>query len=72
MRAKEFTQVANVSEAGTGLMFKGYPCTKDCSGHEAGYAWAKYWGITDSDNCPIGNSNSFREGCLARCAGKSK
>lgn len=44
------------------LEFNGYPCTEDCSGHEAGYDWAEENGIEDSDDCG-GNSNSFIEGC---------
>lgn len=44
--------------------FNGYPCTSDCSGHEAGYEWAEDKGITDSSDCG-GNSNSFIEGCEA-------
>lgn len=44
--------------------FKGYPCTQDCSGHKAGYAWAQKKAITDSADCS-GHSNSFIEGCRA-------
>jgi hypothetical protein len=44
--------------------FHGYPCTQDCSGHEAGYAWADRKGIDDADDCG-GKSNSFIEGCRA-------
>lgn len=44
--------------------FQGYPCTQDCSGHEAGYRWAQLKGIDDPDDCR-GNSNSFIEGCKA-------
>ncbi len=40
----------------------GYPCTQDCSGHKAGYAWAQRRDIRDPDDC-AGNSNSFIEGC---------
>ena len=40
-----------------------YGCTEDCSGHEAGYAWAERHGITDPDNCG-GRSQSFIEGCM--------
>lgn len=29
------------SESPSGLTFFGSPCTKDCSGHIAGYKWAK-------------------------------
>src|SRR5580698_1782890 len=47
--------------------FDGYDCTQDCSGHEAGYAWAEEHGITDGDDCDAAgehsNSPSFAEGC---------
>lgn len=46
------------------LMFKGYPCTIDCSGHEAGHDWAEENDITDEDDCD-GKSESFIEGCLS-------
>jgi hypothetical protein len=45
--------------------FGGFDCTIDCSGHSAGYKWAERKGITDEDECPYGNSQSFREGCIA-------
>ena len=44
--------------------FHGYPCTKDCSGHKAGYEWAERKGIDDPADCG-GKSNSFTEGCRA-------
>jgi hypothetical protein len=44
--------------------FHGYPCTQDCSGHEAGYEWAEENDITDPDDCG-GRSDSFIEGCQA-------
>jgi hypothetical protein len=49
------------------LTFRGYVCTVDCSGHEAGYDWAQEHDITDRDDCPIdpNNSHSFTEGCWA-------
>lgn len=54
--------------ANTGLAnaqsFGGYPCTVDCSGHEAGYEWAQQKGITDAYSCG-GKSQSFIEGCMA-------
>ena len=46
------------------LMFKGYICTLDCSGHEAGYQWAEDHDIDDADECG-GDSQSFIEGCRA-------
>lgn len=57
-----------------GLSFHGIPCTKDCSGHRAGYAWAQRKGIDDPASCS-GRSRSFVEGCrigaVDRAAGKS-
>ena len=44
--------------------FCGYPCTVDCSGHEAGYDWAEKKDIDSTFDCN-GNSNSFNEGCEA-------
>ena len=44
--------------------FNGYPCTEDCSGHQAGYDWAQQNGIISSGDCG-GNSQSFIEGCQA-------
>lgn len=37
-------------------------CTQDCSGHDAGFEWAKDRGISDESECG-GNSQSFIEGC---------
>lgn len=31
--------------------YKGYKCTKDCTGHEAGYNWAQEKGICDPGDC---------------------
>jgi len=49
--------------------FAGYECTEDCSGHEAGYAWAEEHAISDGDDCDAAgehsNSPSFAEGCHA-------
>ena len=41
-----------------------YGCTQDCSGHEAGVAWAQENGIVYPEDCG-GRSESFEEGCLA-------
>ena len=49
------------------LIYRGYPCTKDCSGHMAGYNYASLYDIPD-DECPYGSSNSFWEGCLSYTA----
>lgn len=47
----------------TAPTYKGYTCTDDCSGHEAGYEWAEEHGITQDDvDGYSGNSDSFQEG----------
>lgn len=46
------------------LQFRGYACTQDCSGHQAGYDWAAAHGIDEPENCG-GRSQSFIEGCRA-------
>lgn len=51
------------------LTFKGYECTDDCSGHEAGYEWAERKRITDPEDCR-GKSRSFIEGCRAYARGE--
>jgi hypothetical protein len=54
-----------VQESDTGFRsFHGYGCAEDCSGHEAGYAWAMENGITNPLEC-VGNSQAFLEGCWA-------
>ena len=65
MRAKEFI-------VESGLIYRGYRCTKDCSGHKAGFSWARYWGLTDPNKCPYGKSNSFWEGCKSIIPGPEK
>lgn len=40
-----------------------YGCTDDCSGHQAGYAWAERNDISDPSTCG-GNSLSFIQGCI--------
>lgn len=44
--------------------FRGYPCSEDCSGHVAGYEWAKENDFLDYEKCETGNA-SFDEGCEA-------
>jgi hypothetical protein len=53
-----------------GLQYKGYPCTKDCSGHMAGYAWAQQRNLINPADIPTDINNSFREGCLSFTEGK--
>jgi hypothetical protein len=59
----EFDERRDSNEGSQGSV-KGYDCTKDCGGHNAGYAWAEEKGITDPDQCG-GKSWSFIEGCRA-------
>jgi len=39
-------------------------CTEDCSGHDAGFEWAREHDVTDATECS-GDSQSFVEGCEA-------
>ena len=41
MRASEFVRKKKPQQELDELSFLGSPCTKDCSGHRAGYAWSK-------------------------------
>lgn len=42
--------------------FGGYDCSGSCSGHKAGFKWAKRNDVNDEDEC-VSNSTSFNEGC---------
>jgi len=42
---------------------KPWNCTSDCSGHKAGYNWAKQKSLSNPSDCDGGKSLSFREGC---------
>jgi hypothetical protein len=52
-------------ERATAYYFDGYLCKDDCSGHVAGYEWAKENNIEDDYVCDSvrGNKKSFVEGC---------
>jgi hypothetical protein len=47
------------------LSFLGSQCTKDCSGHRAGYAWSKRKGLVPNSRSP-----SFNKGAALQAAGK--
>lgn len=47
------------------LTFKGSPCTKDCSGHRAGYEWSQRRGGVQSASW----SRSFNNGAAIAAAG---
>lgn len=47
------------------LTFKGSECTKDCSGHQAGYNW-----YIKKGRLPNSHSSSFNKGAALRAAGK--
>lgn len=49
-----------INEVLTELTFSGSQCTKDCSGHSAGYAWAKQHNGQAACNS---SSPSFNRGC---------
>ena len=46
-------------------MFRGFECTRDCSGHKAGYKWAEENEDLETMEQCRGNSQSFIEGCKA-------
>lgn len=48
------------------LTFKGSLCTRDCSGHRAGYEWQGQW----PGRTPNSRSASFDKGAALRRAGK--
>jgi hypothetical protein len=48
------------------LKFLGSECTKDCSGHRAGYAWSQRKG----GQVPNSWSPSFNKGAALQAAGK--
>ena len=48
------------------LNFLGSQCTKDCSGHRAGYAWSQRKG----GQVPNSRSPSFNKGAALQAAGK--
>ena len=47
------------------MTFRDYACTQNCSGHVAGYNWARKKAIKSAADCN-GHSQSFKEGCIAR------
>lgn len=58
-----------INEIIEGLTFKGSACTKDCSGHRAGYAWAQ----THPGRPALSRSPSFNKGAaIARRTAKPK
>lgn len=58
-----YGQENTIDKEKTNNSFHGYECTEDCSGHEAGYEWAKEHDITQEDvDGYTGNSESFKEG----------
>lgn len=65
MRAKEFIRKGPRKKVDE-LSFLGSQCTKDCSGHRAGYAWSQRKG----GKVPNSWSPSFNKGAALQAAGK--
>lgn len=61
-RRINYSYVERNAEQASQASFKGYRCKSDCSGHRAGYNWAKRRGTSSYAGC-TGNSQSFIEGC---------
>jgi hypothetical protein len=72
MRAKEFARRVSKQNKSADeqqldeLSFLGSECTKDCSGHRAGYNWSKRKGLRQG-NSPY--SPSFNKGAALAVAG---
>jgi hypothetical protein len=66
MRASEFVRKKKPQQELDELSFLGSPCTKDCSGHRAGYAWSKARG----NRSALSHSNSFNNGARLAAQGK--
>ena len=66
MRAKEFIRKSKKDEKLDELSFMGSPCTKDCSGHRAGYNWSRARG----GRYAYGHSQSFNNGARIGKDGK--
>lgn len=72
MKASDFMNEAS------GLMFKGYPCTKDCSGHKAGWRYANTRNMDANNPNDVqkvasglgGPHNSFHEGMKSYMEGR--
>ena len=73
MRASEFTKMCDCWAGRTNkdelneLSFLGSECTKDCSGHRAGYDWSKRKGLKQGNSIW---SPSFNKGAALAVAGK--
>lgn len=67
MRAREFVRKKQIQPQELDeLTFLGSPCTKDCSGHRAGYSWSKARG----NRTAMSYSNSFNNGARLASQGK--
>lgn len=63
MSARGLAILALALSAPAAAQYSGrFGCTGDCSGHEAGYAWAADRGLAELSQCG-GRSQSFIEGC---------
>lgn len=60
----------NSAASPVGLYYRGYPCTKDCGGHMAGYEWAQRKNLKNASYVPKNiASNSFYEGAMSYALG---
>lgn len=62
------TEVTDDMFEATGLTFMGSPCTKDCSGHKAGYEWSEKRGGQNANS----HSQSFNNGAAISVNAKNK
>jgi len=59
----EVDEEGDEAETPAAPTFGGHPCAVDCSGHAAGFLWARDRGKTNIFDCYDGGSRSFQDGC---------
>lgn len=62
LRRLSYQPRESISRTGE-LWFGNFPCETDCSGHIAGYEWARDKKLSRASSCEGHNSGSFSEGC---------
>ena len=67
VKAQEFVPRRKKRQELDELSFLGSECTKDCSGHRAGYEWSKRKGLRQANSL---YSPSFNKGSALAVAGK--
>lgn len=70
VRRLKYSYYERLESSSPARSFAGFTCRQDCSGHRAGYEWARDKGIRTPSRCG-GRSQSFIEGCRAYAEGRT-